>query len=60
MQYKDKFLNLTKKSSDKYTEDKRHVSLSIGRYWALYTEMRHLPVNTGHFPGKYNPYPPAK
>ena len=35
MQYKDKILNFEKESSDNYTEDKRHVSLSMGLYWAL-------------------------
>ena len=26
---------MKKENSDNYTEDKRHVSLSIGRFWAL-------------------------
>ena len=30
-----KILNFEKESSDNYTEDKRHVSLSMGLYWAL-------------------------
>ena len=30
-----KILNFEKESSDKYTEAKRHVSLSMGHYWAL-------------------------
>ena len=30
-----KILNFEKESSDNYTEDKRHVSLSMSRYWAL-------------------------
>ena len=29
-----KILNFEKESSDNYTEDKRHVSLSMGLFWA--------------------------
>ena len=30
-----KILNFEKESSDNYTEDKRHASLSMNCYWAL-------------------------
>ena len=42
MQYKEKNLNFEKESSDNYTEDKRHVSLSMSRYWALALKKRTL------------------
>ena len=37
-----KILNFEKESSDNYTEDKRHVSLSMSRYWALALKKRAL------------------